>query len=380
MKSKTKKIILASVISLLSAGLITTIPFMCYFTVMKDYACNYTDDGTYTPLPESYTAKASKEGQIVGLTYTTSTYYKEDVGLIDSAKGTKKTYVSTTAEEIKAREDVTVEKTILVYLPYGYDQTDTTKKYNIMYFMHGGGCYNDVLVKGAGKDSETKRVLDNMIEKGDIEPTIFVFPEWLYHFDTDRKDTFCMIGHYLYEFKKDVLPLVESTYNVYSNITKDMTEEQISESLKNTREHRAVGGYSCGSCMTWFIFEKYLDYFKWYMPTSGDYRLNLDTAWNQTNEVIDETYETEISQLSDVVRKSGWTSKDYFINFNVGGLDFAYPAVQSQVRAMIQHPDIFQLGTDSTDGNFATCMAPGVWHTDTNSKYFFYNALPKFFK
>ncbi|MBP5331353.1 MAG: hypothetical protein J6Y89_05830, partial [Lachnospiraceae bacterium] len=62
-----------------------------------------------------------------------------------------------------------VEKKAFVYLPYGYDET---KQYNVMYLCHGIGGSETEWGLGTGNASRVKKIMDNLIKDGDIEPFI----------------------------------------------------------------------------------------------------------------------------------------------------------------------------------------------------------------
>ena len=92
-------------------------------------------------VPKEYKSESSKPGTVIKEEYMSKDY-----------AGNKKE----------------VSKEAYVYIPYGYDENDEGTKYDILYLMHGWGGY-------AGdyfEYSSLKNVLDNMIEKGDISPTI----------------------------------------------------------------------------------------------------------------------------------------------------------------------------------------------------------------
>ena len=75
--------------------------------------------------------------------------------------------------------DSTIEKTVQVYLPYGYDES---KQYNVLYLLHGTGGndkYWFETAKGAdGSENVTSNVLDNMIKEGLCDPVIVVTPNF----------------------------------------------------------------------------------------------------------------------------------------------------------------------------------------------------------
>lgn len=63
-----------------------------------------------------------------------------------------------------------IDKVAYVYTPYGYDAGDANARYDVVYLMHGWGGHAGEYFEMAG----IKDLLDNMIERGDIAPTIFV--------------------------------------------------------------------------------------------------------------------------------------------------------------------------------------------------------------
>ena len=92
-------------------------------------------------VPPAYQAASGQPGTVVPLTYDTLDY---------------------------VRDRAPITKTAYVYLPYGYDETDTETRYNILYLMHGWGGH-------AGEYFEytpTKNMLDNLIANGDIPSRI----------------------------------------------------------------------------------------------------------------------------------------------------------------------------------------------------------------
>ncbi|WP_242856030.1 alpha/beta hydrolase [Ruminiclostridium josui] len=143
----------------------------------------------YKPLPNEYKMNSSKQGTIERLSY-------------------------------KWGNDT---KYFNVYLPYGYNQSDTSKKYNVVYLMHGGGEDENLLFGGPGQNKELKVIIDNMIEKGDIKPAIFVTPSF-YKGNND-------VAGFPQELTTSVIPLVETKYNTY-------LKSSSAADMKASREHR----------------------------------------------------------------------------------------------------------------------------------------------
>ena len=155
-------------------------------------------------------------------------------------------------------ENKPLHKGAWVYLPYGYDKS---KKYNVLYLLHGGGFTEEWWLK---MFPDTVTILDNMIEKKLCEPCIVVTPTF-YHGEDDKhtKDE-GRCENFRHELRKDLVPGIESKYSTY-------TEGDVSEeNLIKTRSHRAFAGLSLGSMTTYrAAFYNNFDLFSWYGPFSG---------------------------------------------------------------------------------------------------------------
>src|SRR5690606_1842057 len=150
--------------------------------------------------------------------------------------------------------------------------------------LHGGGENEDLLFGGPGESRELKRIIDNLVAKGDIEPLIVVTPT----FNSGMND----VALFHEELIKDIVPLVETKYNTH-------LESESLEDVKASREHRAFGGFSMGSVTTWHTFVNKLDYIKYYVPLSGD-------SWALSERSGGEKPVETAEFLADVARKSGY--------------------------------------------------------------------------
>lgn len=177
------------------------------------------------------------------------------------------------------------DKKLHVYLPHGYDESDADKKYNILYLMHGGGEDENLIFGGPGEERELKRILDNMIAKGDIDPLIVVTPTF------NGGKGFELFAE---ELVNDVIPLVETQYNTF-------VETAEIDDIKATRDHRAFGGFSMGSITTWNVYIHGIDYFKYYLPLCGEARVE-DLSAEETAEY-----------LANVARESDYSTNEYYL-------------------------------------------------------------------
>lgn len=188
--------------------------------------------------------------------------YKEEV----EEKGTLETLTYPThAYGIKGSEDAEIEKTLQVYLPYGYDPAN---QYNVVYIMHGGGdseyyWFNDEPVYEGSMvfGRSTKLVLNKMLHDGKIEPTIFVAPTYVTKHDGKEISDF---EGFEKELRNDIIPFIEAKYATYAS--GDVSEEN----LIATRAHRAFCGYSMGSiCTLQSAMMRNLDYIGYFGAFSG---------------------------------------------------------------------------------------------------------------
>ena len=208
----------------------------------------YSDAGFIKKIPmkPKYTEAVDNKGTVVTLNYTTHSYALEAIAtgnfeICENANG------NTTLPEVPEGllpapgTDIMVEKKLLVYLPYGYDES---KDYNVLYLMHGGGEDENYWLSTERMGKGTLALLDRMVDKGEMEPTIIVCPTF-YSFEGDgKKYVFASSAWPVYfwqELRNEVIPLIETTYHTYAH--GDVSEEN----LKATREHRGFAGFSMGS-------------------------------------------------------------------------------------------------------------------------------------
>ena len=144
-----------------------------------------------------------------------------------------------------------------VYLPYDYDKS---KRYNVLYLLHGGGVTEDWWFKTF---PDTVTILDNMIAQNICEPCIIVTPSYYCKDERDNNADY-ITEHFCFELRNDLIPAVESHYSTFAG---DDTSEK---NLIATRAHRAFAGLSLGSMTTYrAAFYNNFDLFAWYGPFSG---------------------------------------------------------------------------------------------------------------
>lgn len=304
----------------------------------------------FKALPEAYRTVSEKQGTIESVDYPVE-------NLADGTKG----------------------KHLNLYLPYGYDHGDASKKYNVFYLMHGGGEDENLLFGGPGENRELKNILDHMIANRDIEPLIVVTPTFYgvkNNLENDPEKSHVEgLDHplplietdfYHDELVNDLLPFIEANYNTYG-------DSGSSAELKASREHRAFGGFSMGSVTTWNTFIHALDYFKYFMPLSGD-------CWALAQKAEGKMAQETAEYLAQVARDSGYRPEDYYLLCATGDGDIAYPNMKPQMDAMKELTDVFIHSADTTKGNFYFIECEGGVHTWHWQNQFIYNILPDLFK
>jgi endo-1,4-beta-xylanase len=254
-----------------------------------------------------------------------------------------------------------------IYLPYGYEDADTEKKYNILYIMHGGGGNPDAWLDCC----KIKNMLDYVIDEKHVEPLIVVFP-------TYYKEIIGRVGlpdreverdHVLFfqkELIRDLMPAVEKVCNTYA-------EDTTKEAFKASRMHRGFGGFSMGAATTWFTLTNNMDYFSYYAPLSGD-------CWEIQGQggllKPDETAKA----LHDHAIKSGYDVDEYFIYAATGSKDIAFDALNAQVNAMRKYPDTFVEDEEFSKGNFHYLLVEGEVHEYEAACDYLHYILPYLFK
>ena len=232
-------------------------------------------------------------------------------------------------------------KTMYVYVPYGYD---SSKKYNVFYLMHGGGenegtCFNDSAI-------DIDIMLDNMIDRGDIEPMIVVTPTF-----NKAPDG---AGDVWKEMRETIIPYVEKKYSTYAN------GDTSTDSLKASRFHRAYGGFSMGGGSTWRMFCNNLDICAYFMPLSGH-------SWDGAGGV------------QNAIDKGGYSQRDYFIFAATGTEDIAYGNMVPLMNTLKSDTKRFTYTSDFSQGNLYFLEAKGNVHWWPQVRHYIYDALPYFF-
>ncbi len=154
-------------------------------------------------IPTEFMRSAASGGTIEHISYKTKDYYGNKAELTKYAN---------------------------VYIPAGYSKKN---KYNVLYLMHGiGGSEAEWGLTGDG--SIVKRIMDNLIEQGLIEPFIVVCPNGRSGKDfantNSDYNSFYKFGQ---ELRNDLIPFIDKKYSTNKN-----------------RNGRAMAGLSMGGMQT----------------------------------------------------------------------------------------------------------------------------------
>ena len=277
-------------------------------------------------IPKDYFTSAGKQGTLERLTY--------------------KTYESMSYQN----KEKQLNKTAYVYLPYGYSEN---RKYNVFYLMHGGWSDETTYLGTPESPNVLVNVIDHAIQDGKMEPVVIVCPTYNNENPDDSADyslALQLTDNYHNELVNDLIPAVEGTYSTYAGGTSV-------EELEASRDHRAFAGFSMGSVATWHTFQYCLDYFRYFLPSSGN--LTSDGAY-----------------MESLVTDSGHKPEDFFIYAMSGTKDFAYAGFSSQIEAMLHAQDgIFIAADNEQGGNLAYRVQEGNAHDGNAAMQYIYNGL-----
>lgn len=278
-------------------------------------------------IPTGYDTPAKQQGTLVELTYNT--------------------YESRTYEQ-KIQQ---IQKRAIVYLPYGYNES---QKYNVLYLMHGGWSDETSQLGTPAAPTGFKNVLDNAIQNGDFEPLIIVCPTYNNESSEDSADYtlsfHTLTVNYHNELVHDLIPAVEGTYSTYAKTSSP-------EDIKNSRDHRAFGGFSMGSVTTWYTFINCMDEFRYFMPMSG-------------------AMDYEGDDVDAAVTMSGRSPEDFFIYAMTGTEDFEYGHFTQQIEGMLKSANgNFVEADNEAEGNLAFRVKEGYAHDGVAAMEYTYNGL-----
>ncbi|MCQ2146989.1 MAG: hypothetical protein MJZ16_05670 [Bacteroidales bacterium] len=291
--------------------------FAAMALVLSSCASKAPIEFAYSPVPAEYKVPCDKIGTLEKVEYT--------------------------ATDI---EGEVAEKSAYVYLPYNYTPS---KKYEIIYIMHGAQANNTFYLGTQDDPKEMKHMFDHMIASGDIPPVILVMPTI---FVDDKPRGMGYVDHFQKELGETLIPLVEGKYSTYAKSTAD-------KDLIASRDHRYFTGFSMGGATTWSVFVQNMRYFRTFMPCSGHYMSLTVESGRPTSEDM-------ASALAAAVFSQGMNPGDFFVFSMTGTGDMAAANLGPQIDAMKANP-VFNFGLDLKENNlFYHCIDGG----EHNAEYF----------
>ena len=247
----------------------------------------------------------------------------------------------------QAYEGVTYEKEALVYVPASYTPGVPA---NIVYLTHGWWGSADGLAEGVAP------VVDQLTSEGAIAPTLVVFATYYpdRSFATeDYEDDYALNRFFATTEIDTLIEAVESRYTTYAR------GDTSDESLRETRRHRAFGGFSMGATTTWDVFALRPQYFYGYMPMAGE-------SWIGREEDADSA---QIAQLVTAgAERAHYGPRDFLILASVGSEDPALWDMTPQIDELHEdYPDLMtedslQLWIDDGETHSMTSIANQVEH------------------
>lgn len=271
------------------------------------------------PVPEKLIKECDQNGTIEKFTYNTKDYRNN---------GT----------------ELNVEKKVEVYLPYGYD---SSKKYNVLYLMHGAQEDEGFWFTKWGHT--TLPVLDNMIKEKKCEPLILVSADY-----GDNGPQYFPL-----EFRNELVPLIETKYSTY------LGSDTSTENMRATRDHRGFTGFSMGSVTSIEVLKQATDIVSYFGSLSVVLRTENPSEGEIPCQDIKDALEGEF--------------KDYEIKYWLhmdGTADYAMPGHEILKDSLLKDmSDRFQDGK-----NFCWLVVKGGSHAYNCWIQGLYDSLLVFFK
>ncbi len=170
-------------------------------------------------IPQQYKQPIDNAGTIVRRSYPCYYYTDQTEGL-----------ESEPSELILERRAQPITKELNVYLPHGYG---AEQEYPVIYVLHGLTDNEDTWFERG--DPHPAVLLDNLIDAGEIDPVIAVFPNGNSSSSFLTREFDNQAGYYYFanELVNDIIPLIEAEYSVRAE-----------------RNSRAVCGFSMGGMQT----------------------------------------------------------------------------------------------------------------------------------
>ncbi len=256
-------------------------------------------------------------------------------------------------------------KSLMVYLPYGYD--DSQDCYPVVYLLHGSGSSPKTYLN---PESATafQSLLDHMIQNGDLAPLIVVVPTYYDSSDDFTRylplaDQVKTLSGFPDELVKIIIPAVESKYRTF-------LKGSDRDSIRASRMQRAVAGFSLGGTAAWYVFIQRMEAFGWFLPIS-------EASWDDGTGGVTGIWDSDLSAqvLHDAVINQGFSKDDFYLYVATGTDDEAFTVATEQMISLLEYNDLFVPGE-----NTSCSMMQGGTHTLEAVYTYLYHILPSLFK
>ncbi len=195
----------------------------------------------------AYLKDCEHHGTVEKVTYSTHAYAIEAVASGDfaTAPGEEPGQIPLDVQALCGDQtEFPLEKTLYVYLPYGYDPA---QKYDVLFLLHGTGEHEDLWLGEGTVGTNTRNILDWMIDEGVCKPLIVVTPTY-YAIPPEKAELFTDLGagdmianvwpmYFWMEMRNEIVPLIDGRFATFG-------------AEPDARDHRAFMGISRGSMTT----------------------------------------------------------------------------------------------------------------------------------
>ena len=217
-------------------------------------------------------------------------------------------------------DGTTYTKQAYVYVPASYSADNPA---NVLYLTHGWWG------NAAGLADGVAPVVDELETAGKAAPTLVVFATYYpdRSFATDDYEDDYALNRFFATTEIDTL--IDTVESHYTTFARGDTSDQ---SLRETRRHRAFGGFSMGATTTWDVFALRPQYFYGYMPMAGESWIGRE----------DEADSAQIAQLVTAgAERAHYGPQDFRILASVGSEDPALWDMTPQINELREdYPDL----------------------------------------
>ena len=248
----------------------------------------------------------------------------------------------------QAYRGTTYDKEAYVYVPDTYSPGSPA---NIVYLTHGWQGSAEGLAEGIAP------VVDHLTDSGQLSPTLVVFATYYpdRSFATDDHEDDYELNRFFATTEIDtVIDRVESTYTTFAD------GDTSDQSLRDSRTHRAFGGFSMGATTTWDVFSMRPQYFYGYMPMAGE-------SW------IGRATDADLDQVAQLLtagsERADYGAGDFRILASVGSDDPALGDMGPQLDELrldypeLMTPDSLQLWVDEGETHSMESVQNQVAHS-----------------